>query len=677
MMQMLQQLRTELAPKPGRLENVLRITTLSVILVILLETFQTPLPAYSAYILFFISKEEAASTIFTGLIAALSITLSVFITIAIYMISADEPGLRLPLMAIIIFAGMFVSRTSPYGPLAFLTGFLVTIALTMVDLIPPLDPLHSSGDQLTRNVLWLWVVVMLPVAVVVVGNIFTGRNPADLFDQGIKERMEIAARLLTERSDEYFEPKTSELLQYLKIPAIFGNTLQRNKRANEALLAQTGRLLVLINEWVELYHSQQLVEAASKCGSMLKVLAQAMNSKDLPALPKLTLPAYEGDTVEERKAFLLLATMIEIVKKLPKLLLSRSMPAQAQKTQLNLLFPDAFTNPDYLRYALKTTLAIFIAYITYNMLNWPGIRTCMITCFFVSLGTFGETVQKMALRMIGALIGGGLGLGTIIFIMPYLTTIAGLSLVIAVVSFFAAWVATSSERLSYAGLQIALAFFLCVLVGYGPTIDLTEARDRVVGVLLGNLIIFLVYTLIWPTTVVKQIKLSLAAALSKLSLMITSPTGEQAHKDALFFAFSDAIFQARRFVFFESFEPQVKKATLDIALQNAVQAICGPVIILIEQSYHIPLSAISNKELTAYCQLLSGWFAHAAEQLKNEQSPLIPLPKADTLVQSFEQSTAYNDWYRTLDERMHTLEWLIKKAVLYTKPFNQPITEAT
>lgn len=705
---MLQQLRTELAPKPGRLENVLRITTLSVILVILLETFQTPLPAYSAYILFFISKEEAASTIFTGLIAALSITVSVFLTIAIYMISADEPGLRLPLMAIIIFAGMFVSRASPFGPIGFLIGFLVTIELTIVDLVPTSDPLHSSADLLTRSVLWLWVVVMLPVAVVVVGNMFTGRNPADLFDQGLKEQFEIAGRLLTEHNNlsdqkqmvEYAESKTSGLFRYLMIPAIFDNNLQRNKRDNEALLAQTGRLIVLLNEWIELKVIEpQLVEAASKCGAMVKVLAQAMKSKTetIPVLQKITLPTYEGGTAHERKAFLLLATIVEIVEALPELVLSRSVPqvvtAQTKKTQMHLLAPDAFTNPDYKR-ALKTTLAIFIAYITYNMLNWPGIRTCMITCFFVSLGTFGETVQKMTLRMIGALIGGGLGLATIIFIMPYLTTIMGLSVIIAVIAFFAAWVATSTERLSYAGLQIALAFFLCILVGYGPTIDLTEARDRVVGVLLGNLIIFLVYTLIWPTTVVEQAKLSLAAALSKLSQMmaIKPPTlrEEQAHKDALFFAFSDAIFQARRFISFEPFEPksiQVKKATLDNALQDSVQAICGPVIILVERSYRIPLSAISNKELTVYCQLLSAWLVHVAEQLKNEQGPLIPLPNADTLVQSFEQSVietpdynwqlACSDWYRTLDERMHKLEGLIKKTVLYAKPLNQAIKEST
>ena len=163
-------------------------------------------------------------------------------------------------MAIIIFVGMFVSRASPYGSIAFLIGFLVTVALTLVDLIPPLDPLHSSADLLTRSVLWLWVVVMLPVIVVVLGNIFSGRNPADLFDQGLKEQFEIAARLLTEHNSlsdqkqmvEYAESKTSELFRYLKIPAIFDNKLQRNKRTNEALLAQTGRLIVLLNEWIEL-----------------------------------------------------------------------------------------------------------------------------------------------------------------------------------------------------------------------------------------------------------------------------------------------------------------------------------------------------------------------------------------------------------------------------------------
>lgn len=709
MTQMLQYLQNELAPQPGRFEYSLRIAILTVILVILLETFQTPLPAYSAYILFFISKEEAASTMLTGVIAALAVTISVILTIAIYMISANEPGLRLPLLTMIVFAGMFVSRASPLGPLAFLIGFLVTIALTLIDDIPT-HAQKSSADLLTRAVLWLWVVVMLPVGVVIVANIFTGRNPADLFDQGLKERFDLAARFLSRPTDSaddqkklanYAETGTDELFRYLRMPGIFYKKLQANKNANQELLVNTGRLMVLLNEWAELKVTEpELVEAASKGGTMLSTLAQGIKTKteNFPSFQKLTLPPYKGDTAHERKAMLLLATIFQIIEALPSLWNSRTLshPASTQheKRTFHLLAPDAFTNPEYCRYALKTTLAIIIAYITYNMLNWPGIRTVMITCFFVSLGTFGETFQKMTLRIVGALIGGGLGLLSIIYLMPYLTSITGLCLLVGVVAFFAAWVANSSEQLSYAGLQIALAFFLSVLVGYGPTIDLTEPRDRVVGVLLGNIIIFFVFSLIWPTSAVAQARKALANALNKLShMMAITPEairGEQTLKDDLFLAFSNAISQAKRLISFDPFEPQYiqhEKAEVDLALKNALKDICGPVILLGEQSFKMPLSAMSSKEMETYCQSLSSWISQAAEHLTTDQEAMMPLPDIKPLMNSFEQtaveSSAYHwlqacrDWFETLDERMHKLEKLIRTAIHSRKiPLNHAIKES-
>ena len=91
---------------------------------------------------------------------------------------------------------------------------------------------------------------------------------------------------------------------------------------------------------------------------------------------------------------------------------------------------DAFTNPDYIRYALKTTAAAMFCYFLYSLLDWPGIHTCFLTCYIVSLGTTAETVEKLTLRILGCLVGAAAGYGTMIFLIPYLTSITALMVVV-------------------------------------------------------------------------------------------------------------------------------------------------------------------------------------------------------------------------------------------------------
>jgi multidrug resistance protein MdtO len=50
-----------------------------------------------------------------------------------------------------------------------------------------------------------------------------------------------------------------------------------------------------------------------------------------------------------------------------------------------------------------------------------------------------------------------------VFIVPGLTTIAGLLTIVAPVTFMAAWIAIGPQRFAYLGMQFGLAFYLVLL----------------------------------------------------------------------------------------------------------------------------------------------------------------------------------------------------------------------
>ena len=172
----------------------------------------------------------------------------------------------------------------------------------------------------------------------------------------------------------------------------------------------------------------------------------------------------------------------------------------------SLLVPDAFTNPAHAHFALKVTFAAMFCYIVYEAIDWSGIHTAFITCTFIALESTEATLYKGTLRFAGCVIGGALALFTIVFIMPHMETIASLVVVVAFACAIAGWVATGSERISYAGLQIAFAFFYSIFQGYAPDTDLDNVRDRVVGILFGLIVTGLVFHYIWPEREVDSIK---------------------------------------------------------------------------------------------------------------------------------------------------------------------------
>src|SRR3984893_7516901 len=173
-------------------------------------------------------------------------------------------------------------------------------------------------------------------------------------------------------------------------------------------------------------------------------------------------------------------------------------PHGPTKKCVGFFLPDAFTNPEHVRYALKTSAAAIFCYFLYSLLDWPGIHTCLITCYIVSLGTTAETVEKLTLRILGCLVGAAAGIAAIVYLIPHVTSIGALMIVVFLGALVSAWIAAGSPRISYAGFQMAFTFFLCVIQGSGPSFDLTTARDRVIGILLGNIVVYVIFANIWP-----------------------------------------------------------------------------------------------------------------------------------------------------------------------------------
>jgi len=149
-----------------------------------------------------------------------------------------------------------------------------------------------------------------------------------------------------------------------------------------------------------------------------------------------------------------------------------------------LLVPDALSNPEHLRFALKGCLAASLCYLAYNLMDWPGISTAVITCFLTALTTTGASRQKQTLLLTGACAGGLLGVASQLFVLPYIDSIGGFTVWFIVATSAAAWFVTCTPRLSYFGLQVAFAYNFVNLQEFTIQTSLTPARDRVAGILL-------------------------------------------------------------------------------------------------------------------------------------------------------------------------------------------------
>jgi multidrug resistance protein MdtO len=116
-----------------------------------------------------------------------------------------------------------------------------------------------------------------------------------------------------------------------------------------------------------------------------------------------------------------------------------------------------------------------------------------------------------------------MGMGSQMFILPYLGSIAGFTVLFILVTAVASWIMTSSPRLSYFGVQVALAFYLINVQEFAMQTSLSVARDRVVGILFGLLMMWLVFDQLWGAPAAAEMKRTFISNLRWLAQLAREP----------------------------------------------------------------------------------------------------------------------------------------------------------
>ena len=138
-----------------------------------------------------------------------------------------------------------------------------------------------------------------------------------------------------------------------------------------------------------------------------------------------------------------------------------------------------------------------------------------------------------------ALLASLLALLLIVFVQPRTDSLTGLLAMSLPVLALAAWIAAGSERIAYAGIQIGFTFALAFLSWFAPLTNLTELRDRVLGILLGVLVSSIVHLYLWPDSEAPQLKTRLAALYRRLADCLAAPK-EAVPLAPLLVAFTDS-----------------------------------------------------------------------------------------------------------------------------------------
>jgi multidrug resistance protein MdtO len=157
-------------PFPGRLEFAARLALLCAITTLVVEIYQTPEPALTAYVVFFLNKPDRGTSLILNI--AMLVLFSVIITsvILVTTIVISQPVWRVASMAAISVGLLFLASASKLCPIGGIVALIVAYALDLLGTV-------HGGEIATRALLYVWLFIGIPAAVLIGVNLLLASPP--------------------------------------------------------------------------------------------------------------------------------------------------------------------------------------------------------------------------------------------------------------------------------------------------------------------------------------------------------------------------------------------------------------------------------------------------------------------------------------------------------------------
>jgi multidrug resistance protein MdtO len=655
---LLEFLRRELAPTPGRGGATFRLTLACLAATIPILTHRIPHGLVVMIVMYLITKEDTAATLLGSILGIIGVTIGLGAALLAWEISLDIEWLRIVFFIVFFFGGLFLKRVLTIGALGSAIGIPASLVMILPDILPP------SAEVLTEFVLWIWWCVILGLSVNLgVQLLLSPGDPLMLLRRELDTRLQTVAQLLrrlatndaaetaaTDSLNSLATAGMSRPLALLKTSSLIHSWASARHEKLSALITLLDRLVTaatalqaLAPASLERVQRERLLNAAEGCERMRRAFAEMR----LPALGEWTALASEQASGGPSPLADIERTLDQIALAVPEHAhdADKSAPTGAEKRSLFL--PDAFTNPEYVRFAIKGTLAGFICYFLFIGFDYPGIYTSVITCFVIALSTIGASNQKGILRFGGAAVGGLMGLIALVYLFPNMDTIGGFWLVFGAGTAVAAWATFGTPRIFYGGYQTGLAFYKAILQNFGPALSATVARDRLIGVFFGLIVFGIVEHVLWPVSARDALRarltemLRLLADLARSGTRSTIPAAIDADVDSWRRRISQKVEEIQTHIESSKFESGDLEVTQIQKLTGDAQIIFILLLSLARQSREITQSDVVRTTANELDNAIATALEALATRAAGGSEP--PVPELGYTLNAFERAMADAD----------------------------------